>query len=227
MNEVALVISDGSGLAPTTRKNCRERVGVQPCSFLDGLNAEAGRCSCQVSPLRCVLIGSARSRDAGGVGGGGRGIRTPGTVTRSVVFKTTAIDHSAIPPRCNSRGFTILHDGDSLRGVGQITGAVPCRTLRRDVNARAAGWFPIAPLPFQLSDPVAVSIVPSLSAFRGASFRLATLALPTVRLFGIVHAWIISTTRALRDPVPFGGPRADRRGNLVPDARNRGECGDG
>src|SRR5262245_55804695 len=41
--------------------------------------------------------------------GGGRGIRTPGTVSRSVVFKTTAIDHSAIPPRqksCqNSRDF--------------------------------------------------------------------------------------------------------------------------
>jgi hypothetical protein len=34
--------------------------------------------------------------------GGGRGIRTPGTVSRSVVFKTTAIDHSAIPPRRTS-----------------------------------------------------------------------------------------------------------------------------
>ena len=30
--------------------------------------------------------------------GGGRGIRTPGTVSGTVVFKTTAIDHSAIPP---------------------------------------------------------------------------------------------------------------------------------
>src|SRR5215216_3644290 len=30
--------------------------------------------------------------------GGGRGIRTPGTVSGSVVFKTTAIDHSAISP---------------------------------------------------------------------------------------------------------------------------------
>src|ERR1700719_2035316 len=34
-----------------------------------------------------------------GLFGGGRGIRTPGTVSGSVVFKTTAIDHSAIPPR--------------------------------------------------------------------------------------------------------------------------------
>jgi hypothetical protein len=35
------------------------------------------------------------------ISGGGRGIRTPGTVSGAVVFKTTAIDHSAIPPRRN------------------------------------------------------------------------------------------------------------------------------
>src|SRR5437867_11021739 len=34
--------------------------------------------------------------------GGGRGIRTPGTLPGTVVFKTTAIDHSAIPPRQSS-----------------------------------------------------------------------------------------------------------------------------
>ncbi len=34
--------------------------------------------------------------------GGERGIRTPGTLPGSVVFKTTAIDHSAIPPRRNT-----------------------------------------------------------------------------------------------------------------------------
>ena len=33
--------------------------------------------------------------------GGGRGIRTPGTVSRTAVFKTAAIDHSAIPPRAD------------------------------------------------------------------------------------------------------------------------------
>src|SRR2546425_10492652 len=31
--------------------------------------------------------------------GGGRGIRTPGTLPGTAVFKTAAIDHSAIPPR--------------------------------------------------------------------------------------------------------------------------------
>ena len=60
-------------------------------------------------------------------GGGGRGIRTPGTVTRSVVFKTTAIDHSAIPPRFDFRRFLILHDRLSC-DVGDGFGA------------RIAGW---------------------------------------------------------------------------------------
>src|SRR5260370_5932362 len=36
--------------------------------------------------------------------GGERGIRTPGTVSGSVVFKTTAIDHSAISPFFGSSG---------------------------------------------------------------------------------------------------------------------------
>jgi hypothetical protein len=34
--------------------------------------------------------------------GGGRGIRTPGTLPGTAVFKTAAIDHSAIPPRAMS-----------------------------------------------------------------------------------------------------------------------------
>ena len=32
------------------------------------------------------------------VSGGGRGIRTPGDISATVVFKTTALDRSAIPP---------------------------------------------------------------------------------------------------------------------------------
>jgi hypothetical protein len=31
--------------------------------------------------------------------GGGGGIRTPGTVSRTLVFKTSALNHSATPPR--------------------------------------------------------------------------------------------------------------------------------
>ena len=35
-----------------------------------------------------------------GVGGGGGGIRTHGTLSRTPVFKTGAFDHSATPPDC-------------------------------------------------------------------------------------------------------------------------------
>ena len=35
--------------------------------------------------------------------GGGRGIRTPGTVSRTVVFKTTRFNRSRIPPHHNNR----------------------------------------------------------------------------------------------------------------------------
>ena len=44
--------------------------------------------------------------------GGGRGIRTPGTLSGSTVFKTAALNHSAIPPRRttpNTHGRS--HDG--------------------------------------------------------------------------------------------------------------------
>src|SRR5262245_27286828 len=37
--------------------------------------------------------------------GGGRGIRTPGTVSSTVVITTTAIDHSAIRPTANCHTF--------------------------------------------------------------------------------------------------------------------------
>ena len=38
-------------------------------------------------------------RTVQGKSGGGRGIRTPGTVSRTAVFKTAAFNHSAIPPQ--------------------------------------------------------------------------------------------------------------------------------
>ena len=42
--------------------------------------------------------------------GGGRGIRTPGTLPGTVVFKTTALNRSAIPPRHDFSKFAIrLH----------------------------------------------------------------------------------------------------------------------
>jgi len=37
---------------------------------------------------------------APGFDGGGGGIRTPGTVSGTAVFKTAALNHSATPPGC-------------------------------------------------------------------------------------------------------------------------------
>ena len=54
-----------------------------------------GISSCQPTPSRrSSRWNSTRAK----ADGGGRGIRTPGTLPGTVVFKTTAIDHSAIPP---------------------------------------------------------------------------------------------------------------------------------
>ena len=49
--------------------------------------------------------------------GGGGGIRTPGTLSRSTVFKTAAIDHSATPPATDSlkHVFAILKDPKSAK----------------------------------------------------------------------------------------------------------------
>jgi hypothetical protein len=40
--------------------------------------------------------------------GGGKGIRTPGPVTRTTVFKTAAFDRSAIPPGAKVIFFLLL-----------------------------------------------------------------------------------------------------------------------
>ena len=48
----------------------------------------------------------ARSEYAREIAGGGRGIRTPGTLSGSTVFKTAALNHSAIPPRRTTPGVT-------------------------------------------------------------------------------------------------------------------------
>ena len=66
--------------------------------------------------------------------GGGRGIRTPGTLPGTAVFKTAAIDHSAIPPRRTMAG----HERDvTARGPQPFQ----CNRLchRRVVWRRPAG----------------------------------------------------------------------------------------
>ena len=72
-------------------KTARENGGLDWCSEPDGFDRSAFHGEFNAA----VIAFFKRTLKVGG----GRGIRTPGTVSGSVVFKTTAIDHSAIPPR--------------------------------------------------------------------------------------------------------------------------------
>jgi hypothetical protein len=66
------------------------------------------------------------------IGGGGGGIRTPGRLAPSTVFKTAAIDRSATPPR----------DQDLRRSVAGVNRRRGSR-FRRDWSARAPGSGPV------------------------------------------------------------------------------------
>jgi hypothetical protein len=68
--------------------------------------------------------------------GGGRGIRTPGTLPGSVVFKTTAIDHSAIPPRRQSGQISRTSRATRSDHPSSVTVSVTVTTARdrRDVQ---------------------------------------------------------------------------------------------
>src|SRR5687768_15554258 len=58
--------------------------------------------------LRALRFGGQPSPELRAKAGGGRGIRTPGTVSRSTVFKTAALNRSAIPPRGGDRGALVM-----------------------------------------------------------------------------------------------------------------------
>jgi hypothetical protein len=51
--------------------------------------------------LSCTISKALGPRVTVRVAGGGRGIRTPGTVSGTVVFKTTRFNRSRIPPHCS------------------------------------------------------------------------------------------------------------------------------
>jgi hypothetical protein len=62
--------------------------------------------------------------------GGGEGIRTPGTVPRTAVFKTAAFDHSATPPRVQNNCI-LLTIRETLLGAPEdaVTPLLPRRAL--------------------------------------------------------------------------------------------------
>src|SRR5277367_2895771 len=73
--------------------------------------------------------------------GGGRGIRTPGTVSRTAVFKTACFNHSHIPPQSRDEAtwLTIVYNSWassperlSCAGVGcaRVANGVRCELTR-------------------------------------------------------------------------------------------------
>jgi hypothetical protein len=58
--------------------------------------------------LSCTISKALGPRVTVRVAGGGRGIRTPGTVSGTVVFKTTRFNRSRIPPHCSFNELKIL-----------------------------------------------------------------------------------------------------------------------
>ncbi len=58
--------------------------------------ARGWRCSTLVGGFLSMFAGDGQFRE--NEAGGGRGIRTPGTLSSSTVFKTAALNHSTIPP---------------------------------------------------------------------------------------------------------------------------------
>jgi hypothetical protein len=55
-----------------------------------------------------AIVRSVKSRETGG----GRGIRTPGTLSGTAVFKTACFNRSHIPPRECYQQFTTIHERD-------------------------------------------------------------------------------------------------------------------
>src|ERR1700689_3042272 len=98
------------GAAATTSRSGQCRAALARVGWVGEMRARPLR-----SPTTCrdrgpdgaspVLAGAFRIRGrrapstlALTIGGGGEGIRTPGSLARTAVFKTAAIDHSATPP---------------------------------------------------------------------------------------------------------------------------------
>ncbi len=86
-----------SGKYPQAKKTIPPEVPPAECGFhptsLDGLRQEL-YCFQQIELLGGILLNCLGSGN-----GGGRGIRTPGTLTGTTVFKTAGINRSPIPPR--------------------------------------------------------------------------------------------------------------------------------
>jgi hypothetical protein len=102
-----------------------------------------------------IALSRPRSRERGG----GRGIRTPGALAGTPVFKTGAFDRSAIPPRAGEGSIRVGHGrGHGSRRRAQMQGRKGCTRGGQSVTATARPTPPHRGIrdPGPLADPPAV-----------------------------------------------------------------------
>ncbi len=76
-----------------------------------------------------------------GVGGGGGGIRTHGTLSRTPVFKTGAFDHSATPPTgASDRPGGAILEGVPCHSAGSAVVRFVCTRFLTGAKPRARSW---------------------------------------------------------------------------------------
>ena len=149
---------------------------------------------------------------------GERGIRTPGTLPGTVVFKTTAIDHSAISPFIGARGrrFAAVPSSRSLTSLHSLAlrRLAPFRSaLRRSRPLLRGGSFqPLAYLASLARAAPARAVPLGPSALAAAASRRF---LPAARLPRFTRSRCAGSRRSAR---PFGA--RGRCSAAVPSSRS-------
>jgi hypothetical protein len=87
-----------AGSPAVARRGRRQQAGAERRALRLGRFAPSLR-AFSMGWLAMSEPSGSRKGKPGESNGGGRGIRTPGTVSRTAIFKTAAFNRSAIPPR--------------------------------------------------------------------------------------------------------------------------------
>ena len=99
--------------------------------------------ACRRNPERSE--GPAVSNEFGLQSGGGRGIRTPGTLSGTAVFKTARFDRSRIPPDVSFQQFTSIHSSLKPATVRILQELQPFAELDRSRDTKVLQGLAIPP----------------------------------------------------------------------------------
>ncbi len=123
---------------PSCRKGSRAAVSRLPFSQpsrADGAAAKPQPCAGATSissGVRRLSVSPTKSLKSGG----GGGIRTHGTLTRTTVFETAPFDHSGTPPLRESNDLTFRSSTSSWRCHGRFGGTLDIRPGQRRQAAK-------------------------------------------------------------------------------------------